>query len=232
MIGHIVVTIPAADEQDDIGECLTTIEAAIAELHAHTSLRGHVVVALDDCRDDTAAVVAGFPHVRMIECRARRVGAARRAAAAYALSEFGPADRLWLASTDADCRVPPSWLTQQAVTAAGGTDLVLGTLRLAPGLAAPVEQAWYARHDLADGHPHVHGANLAIAGAAYVRIGGWADLAVHEDTDLVERAIAAGLVITRSGANPVVTSARLTGRAPQGFASYLDGLHDEVAEAG
>jgi glycosyltransferase involved in cell wall biosynthesis len=232
VISRIVVTIPAADEQDEINECLTTVDAAIADLHAHTSVRGHVVVALDDCRDDTAAVVARFPHVRVVETSARRVGAARRAAADYALSEFGPAGRLWLASTDADCRVPSSWLTQQAATAADGSELVLGTLRLAPGLAAPVEQAWYARHDLTDGHPHVHGANLGIAAAAYVRIGGWADLAVHEDTDLVERAIAAGLAIARSGASPVVTSARLTGRAPQGFASYLDGLHEEAAEAG
>ncbi len=232
MIRDVVVTIPAADEQDEIGDCLTSVDLALAELHARTSLRGHVVVALDDCRDGTAAIVAGFPHVHAIECRARRVGAARRAASAYALRTFGPVDQLWLASTDADCRVPATWLTQHAAIAAGGSDLVLGTLRPAPGLSAQVEQAWYARHDLADGHPHVHGANIGISGAAYVRIGGWADLAVHEDADLVERAIAAGLVITRSGASPVVTSARLAGRAPQGFATYLHGLRDEVAEAG
>jgi hypothetical protein len=79
---------------------------------------------------------------------------------------------------------------------------------------------------LADGHPHVHGANLGISGAAYVRTGGWGDLVAHEDVDLVQRAVAAGVPVARSGGAPVLTSSRLDARAPDGFAAYLRALRD------
>lgn len=228
MIRDVVVTVPAADEQDEIAGCLEAIESSIARLHRHTTVRGHVVVALDGCRDDTAAIVAGFPDVQTVACVARRVGTARRHAAAAALARWGPSERVWLASTDADCRVPVDWLVEMVAAAKRGTGLVLGTVRPRPGLAANVEQAWYDAHVLRDGHAHVHAANLGVAGSAYLRLGGWRDLAVHEDVDLVERAVAAGIPIARSGKAPVWTSSRLVGRAPAGYASYLQALHGEL----
>lgn len=226
MITDIAVTVPAADEEDEIGDCLSAVGNAIAELHARTAVRGHVVVALDDCGDATASIVAGFPAVQTVVCAARRVGTARRHAAAAALARWGPPERLWFASTDADCRVPVDWLTEMAAAIAGGTDLVLGTVRPAQGLTASVERAWYAAHTLDDGHVHIHGANMGMSATAYVRLGGWRDLAVHEDVDFVQRAVAADVSITRSGAAPVSTSSRMVGRAPEGFATYLKALQD------
>ncbi|HEY8300568.1 MAG TPA: glycosyltransferase family 2 protein [Jatrophihabitans sp.] len=223
----MVVTVPAADEQDEIAACLRAIERAIAELHERTTLQARVVVALDDCRDGTAEVVADFPHVQAVTCAARRVGTARRVAAGAALARGGDAHELWLASTDADCRVPPDWLTEMAAAAARGADLVLGTVRPADGLTAGVEQAWYDAHHLGDGHTHIHGANLGIRAGTYVRLGGWRDLPAHEDVDLVERAVAAGVPIARSGAAPVSASIRLIGRAPDGFSAFLQSLQGD-----
>lgn len=228
MIRDVVVAVPAADEQDEIASCLSAIETAIEELHRCTDLRGHVVVALDDCGDDTASIVAGFPEVQTVACAARRVGTARRHAADAALGRWGPPEQVWLASTDADCRVPIDWLTEMAAAAYRGAELVLGTVRPAAGLAADVEQAWYDAHVLDDGHAHIHGANMGMSGSTYVRLGGWRDLVVHEDADLVERAVAAGISVARSGTAPVATSSRLVGRAPAGFAAYLQALQDEL----
>ena len=230
MISDVVVTVPAADEEDEIAPCLTSVTAAIAQLRADCGLAGHVVVTLDDCHDATPHAVAQFPQVRVVVSTARRVGTARRHAADAALTHFGPPGRVWLASTDADCRVPVDWLTSMIAEADRGAELVLGTIRPAPGLSAAAEQAWYAAHELVDGHPHVHGANLGISGAAYVRAGGWADLIAHEDADLVHRAIAAAAPVTRSGAAPVVTSTRLHGRTPHGFSAYLRALEDGLPD--
>lgn len=226
MISEIVVTVPAADEQDEIAGCLAALERAIRQLQDHTALRARVVVALDACRDRTADVVAGFPEVTSVVCAARRVGTARRAAASAALAECADPEQLWLASTDADCRVPPDWLIEMANVAARGADLVLGTVRPAAGLPPGIEQAWHAAHQLGDGHAHIHGANLGIRAGTYLRLGGWRHLATHEDVDLVERAVRAAVPIARSGAAPVSASPRLIGRAPGGFAAYLQSLRE------
>jgi hypothetical protein len=229
VIRSVAVTVPAADEEDEIAECLAAVQAAINRLHAETDVAGHVVVALDDCRDRTPQLVAQFPHVLTVAATARRVGTARRLAAAAALARFGPPEHVWLASTDADSRVPVDWLTSMVAEAHRGVELVLGTIRPGAGLPAVTEQAWRAAHHLADGHPHVHGANLGISGAAYVRIGGWRDLVAHEDVDLVQRAVAAGVPVARSDGAPVVTSTRLDGRAPDGFAAYVRALQDGLS---
>jgi glycosyltransferase involved in cell wall biosynthesis len=227
VISDVVVTIPAADEEDEIEGCLHSVERAIIELQRRTSVSGHIVVALDDCRDGTAEVVAGFGRVVSVTCTARRVGGARRRAAAEALRRWRP-EHTCLVSTDADCRVPADWLVEMANLFESGAEIVLGTVRPAPGLTADVERAWYSAHGLEDGHTHVHGANMGVSGRAYLRIGGWADLAAHEDVDLAQRAVAARLNVARSGAAPVVTSSRLIGRVPEGFASFLRALHADL----
>ena len=111
--------------------------------------------------------------------------------------------------------------------------MVLGTVRPREGLPAEVARAWHLAHYLGDGHPHVHGANLAIDAEAYRQLGGWHDLPVHEDVDLVDRAVAAGHRVVRTAAAPVATSSRLHGRTPSGFAAHLRALCDvQTASSG
>jgi len=101
----------------------------------------------------------------------------------------------------------------------------LGTVVPGPGLGPARRRAWAGRHQLRDGHPHVHGANLGVRGDAYLALGGWPALPTGEDTELARRASSAGhLRIARTAAIPVVTSTRRAGRAPQGFSGYLRDL--------
>ena len=226
MISRVAVVVPAADEEDHIGDCLAALATARRKLRHDRGIDSLVVVVLDDCRDGTAALVAQRPDVATVVSSARCVGVARRLGASYALGLARPAREVWLANTDADCRVPADWLTRMVDEARHGAQLVLGTVRPAPGLPHAVERAWTAAHQVRDGHPHVHGANLGVAGDTYLALGGWRGLAAHEDVDLVERAAASGHVrISRCGAIPVVASSRLRGRARHGFADYLNGLH-------
>jgi glycosyltransferase involved in cell wall biosynthesis len=225
VIAHITVVIPAADEQDEIGGCLESVQVARQQLHRmqRGAVTSAVVVVLDDCQDATASVVAGFSDVVPVPCVARSVGTARRLGTECALATYGARGH-WLANTDADCRVPPHWLNTLVDEAARGAQVVLGTVRPAAGLPPAVERAWYSAHQLRDDHPHVHGANLGIAAESYAAAGGWRDLSTHEDVDLVRRVWHAR--IHRTGATPVVTSVRPAGRAPLGFASYLRDLAD------
>lgn len=220
MSTRLAVVVPAANEQDTIGACLEAVLTAAAA----TGGRVEIVVVLDACTDATADIVASFP-VTAVPCGHGNVGAARRLGARHALPALG-ADGV-LASTDADSLVPADWLVELAAMTRTA-DLVLGTVVPGAGLPADVERDWYRRHELRDGHPHVHGANLAIRAGAYRRLGGWRPLASGEDTDLAARAAAAGLRIHRTGRVPVRTSPRLHGRTPHGFSSYLRGLGEPV----
>lgn len=228
MTGTVAVVVPARNEQDCVGACLDALAVAVAELRRATAVEAHTVVVLDDCRDATADVVASYPDVVTVRSTAGCVGSARRAGVAAALRRCAPIGSTWIASTDADCRVPGTWLVDMVAHAAAGADVVLGTVRPDDTATAALAAAWSDAHSLADGHPHVHGANLGISAAAYRTLGGWTALPAHEDRDLVERALARGLRIVRTDRSPVVTSARLQGRAPSGFAAYLQQLSDRL----
>jgi glycosyltransferase involved in cell wall biosynthesis len=226
LIGRVAVIVPAANEELLIGRCLSSIRAAREHLYrhdAHPQVR--IVVVLDDCHDATAKIVGQFRGVWSLTIAARSVGAARRAGTFAAMAGAGPAHRLWLANTDADCEVAPDWLTSMVAGARAGAHLVLGTVTPGPGLAPAVQAEWARRHRFGDGHPHVHGANFGIRADTYLSLGGWKPLVTGEDTDLAGRAALAPQVrVSRSASIPVVTSVRRNGRAPRGFSSYLRGL--------
>lgn len=215
MIGRVAVIVPACNEELLIGRCLTALRAAAANL----ALPVRIIVVLDQCTDETARIVETFADVVAVVTAARNVGAARHLGAAFAL-HADTAHGLWLASTDADSEVPADWLVRM-VQFGETADLVLGTVVPGHGLAPALERAWHAAHRAHDGHPHIHAANLGIHADAYVRLGGWRSLAAHEDVDLTDRALAAGLRVRRAATIPVRTSARAAGRAPDGFSAYV-----------
>lgn len=237
----IGVVIPARDEADRVDRCLSAITRSVRELRRRPGGSGievRVLVVADGCRDDTVHRVAGWPTVRAVTCDAGRVGAARSAGVEDLLAGFGaegtPAAGIWIANTDADSEVPPSWLSTHADVAGSGAALLLGTVRPDPAeLDRPVERHWYDHHRLGDGHPHIHGANLGVRADWYLRAGGFPPIARDEDVALATAVEAAGGRIERIGASPVLTSARLTGRAPGGMAEYLRrlrrGVRHEVA---
>jgi hypothetical protein len=134
---------------------------------------------------------------------------------------------VWLATTDADTRVPPHWLVQQISYAEAGWDAVLGTVTVSDWSAHPghVPDAFAARYAHEPGsHPHVHGANLAVRASAYLAAGGFQALGTGEDHALVAALDVAGLPILRSTDIAVDTSARRRTRAPHGFGHLLTTL--------
>ncbi len=214
--------IPARDEAAHLPACLESVELAARESGRPTT----VVVVLDSCRDDSAAVVARSKvQVTTVSIEAGSVGVARGVGAAHLLAHNGSRD-LWLATTDADSTVSRHWLSRQLRHASSGADVVAGTVVVASwtGWGAERRRSYedsYALQLEPDGHGHVHGANLGIRATTYQRIGGFPPVARDEDVSLVRAAREAGAVIAWATDLPVRTSARADGRAPSGFAETL-----------
>ncbi len=147
---------------------------------------------------------------------------ARAAGAAHALS----LGMRWLAFADADTIVSPDWLSTQLQL---GTDAVCGCVSIEDWQdnGESVRHHYLERYCEQDGHRHIHGANLGVAAAAYVRCGGFLPLQRCEDVALLRALQASGASIAWSAAPRVVTSARRHARVRDGFAGYLRALADE-----
>ena len=219
-IDHVIVVVPARNEQDLIARCLRSVLEAGA---AVTGTSTHIVVVLDDCHDLTASIAGAFP-VDVHTISARSVGAARAYGAALGLAR-SPASvpRTWIANTDADSQVPVNWLTSQLALAGAGADVVVGTVRPDPrDLSDDQLAVWSATRVPGRPNGHVHGANLGVRADSYVRAGGFPHQQEHEDVDLV-RLLAQDPrnVIVASDLGDVLTSGRTVGRTPSGYAGYL-----------
>lgn len=224
---HVVVVVPARDEEVLLPRCLASVQVALAGVRP-LGVTGSVVVVADSCTDRTAELAERAGAV-VVPSVCGRVGAARAAgvAAALALVDDDPR-RVWLAHTDADSSVPRRWLLEQLRHAAAGADAWVGTVRLADeGDGEPVAPehrdavarwvAAYAAKLLPDRtHGHVHGANLGVRADAYLAVGGFEPVALHEDRVLASRLRDAGHRVVASTVEPVTTSHRRDGRLPDG----------------
>ena len=222
MIGIVV---PVHDEEACLGACLEALCAAATcpRLHGETV---SIVIVLDACSDDSRRIVLAHAmhadprwHLDCIAVEARNVGFARAAGAEVLLRRGAR----WLAFTDADTRVSPTWLSTQLALDA---DAVCGTVAVddwSPhGLNADALRQHFAdTYTDADGHRHIHGANFGVRASAYLRAGGFAPLACSEDVALVAALQASGAHIAWSAAPRVATSARRQAKARGGFGDTL-----------
>lgn len=214
----IAVIIPAHDEAETLPRCLTAmgVAARAAEAAGH---RVEILVVLDRCSDDSAAIARGFA-VQTLEVDVRNVGQARRAGAALMLERGAQ----WLACTDADSCVPADWLLCQLAFAA---DAVCGTVHVEtwlPEQDGALQARYLDRYQMREGHRHIHGANLGVCARAYQRVGGFQPLALNEDVQLITDLQACGANIVWTARNSVSTSPRLNPRARGGFGDYLRSL--------
>lgn len=203
--------------------------------HARTALPGlscRCTVVLDGCRDDSARIVRAT-GARPLVVNHGVVGAARHTGARAVLAADAaagvPAADSWMACTDADTIVPRHWITGQLELSAT-YDAVIGTVQPL-GLTDPTLLAqWHLRHQLSEGHPHIHGANLGVRGSTYLEIGGYRPLSRGEDVDLVRRIRATTPRWVATDTVRVDTSARFKGRLKGGFSDYLVDLRTDITD--
>jgi glycosyltransferase involved in cell wall biosynthesis len=214
------VVVPAHNEEILLPGCL----AALRVTAAAVELPVHLLVVLDSCTDSTAEAAG---QVSVLAVSARNVGAARRAGIAHLLRAIG-AEGTWLACTDADSRVPPSWLSDQLSHACGGVDAVAGMVSVVDwtGHLASTAERFRHLHQRIVGHSHVHGANIGVSAQAYLAAGGFPSQAAHEDVALIAALTRGGHHVMHTADPPVITSARRHSRAPAGFARFLIQLAD------
>ncbi|MGI8523258.1 MAG: glycosyltransferase [Nocardioides sp.] len=228
-IEQVHVVIPARDEEALLPDALASVaRAADRLLAADSSVSVSTTVVADACGDATAATAAAYgAHVVVADLR--NVGAARRLGVEHATVGGGLDDRrVWLANTDADCVVPDHWLLAQLELAAAGFAMVVGTVVPAPADLTPaLGSRWHGRHDLVEGHPHMHGANLGLLLAAYRSVGGFPPLTVHEDVRLVAEVRARDWRWSATHTTCVTASGRRHGRTADGFAAYLLALEQD-----
>jgi glycosyltransferase involved in cell wall biosynthesis len=221
------VVVPVLDEIRLLGRCLDALDLALGEARRRDpGLKTRLVVVDDGSADGSDRLVAARAGVELVRSAARNVGIARARGVREIL---GPhPERIWIATTDGDSRVPRDWAVEHLRHAAAGAGAVLGSVRPDPEDLDPASIArWQVLNPAGDGHAFVHGANLGVRGSEYLRAGGFEPVGIDEDVALAERLRAAGAVIVAIDTVPVVTSARTQGRAPDGFARYMRALVKE-----
>lgn len=211
------IVIPAHNEEAHLEKCLRKAVQA----SRHPGLAGEaveIVVVLDSCTDSTSSIA--LPEgCSTLAIEARNVGLAR----ALGAQELIARGARWLAFTDADREVSPSWLVDQLSLEA---DAVCGTVGVDDwtphGVHASLLQ-WHFSQTYSDreNHRHVHGANLGVSAEAYLMAGGFQHLLCGEDHALVRVLEEVGARIAWSAKPRVVTSARKNARAAGGFADAL-----------
>lgn len=219
-VALIAVVVPVHNEEAYLAACLRSVAEAsrCRRLNGETVLR---VVVLDSCTDGSADIARGW-GAKPLQLQACNVGAARALGAQWALDRGAR----WLAFTDADSLVAPDWLSAQLAL---GSDGVCGTVAVSHwgDYGEPMRRHHDATYTDADGHQHIHGANLGVSAAAYRRAGGFQPLTSSEDVALVRALQASGATIAWSAAPRVTTSARRLYKAPLGFGATLQRIDAE-----
>jgi len=226
-----VVVVPALDEEETVGACLTALATQSGLDHDAYQ----VVLVLNACTDATGEVASAAVEdtglrLTILAGPGGGPGPARRLGMDHACSLL-PSDGL-VACTDADTVVASDWLIRQLEAVAAGADAVGGCIELDEGNLHPLALEHRAEraverlarvhaHSPDAEHHHFAGASMSLTAAAYRRLGGIEPLAALED-EALERALRAhGLRIDRPASVRVRTSARLHGRAPAGLAHDL-----------
>jgi hypothetical protein len=226
VVAAVGVVLPVHDEEDLLTDALQALESAVRAVPSSVPRR--VAVVLDHCRDASVPIArrwSGRFGAIVVQREWGSVGLARREGCAALLSLWPEKDaaQIWLATTDADSRVPRDWLTTQLQAHAAGADMWAGRVRVAEQSASV--RRWARRYS--DEQGPVHGASLGFSAALYLHLGGFRDMRSGEDRDLHHRAVAAGFRINHDRRAAVTTSSRRMGRAPNGFAQVLDDVDGE-----
>ncbi|KAB1640845.1 glycosyltransferase [Gulosibacter chungangensis] len=230
VLSAVAVVIPARDEAELIGEAVRAALTSMSRAEQTHGVRSILTVVFDSCVDDSERVAieaaAGDARAEFLSIAAGKVGRARAVGVRHALERLGePLPNVWLANTDADSAVPEEWVSTQLTFARNGVAAVLGTIE--PDRHSVMNahtREWATRYRPIDGHGHIHGANLGVRADAYVATGGFANVSSDEDVRLARSLADLGFKLVSTKQAPVATSFRTGGRAPHGFAEFLQGI--------
>ncbi len=198
-----------------------SIEACLRSVLACSGPDGFEVVVVDDgSTDDTRAIVQNLARTdARLSLVSQEQGGKGRALNAASHHARGA---VYLV-TDADCRVPASWVTGM-VSELERTDVVYGTCRL---WDSPADGGWWPRVleskwrvKWGAGAPEILspvGASMGCKRAVWQDIGGFTEIGSGADSDFAERAIRRGWRVSNSLAN----HARVLTRGPSTYWSFL-----------
>lgn len=220
----IAAIVPAHNEEKVIADCVRSLRVA-GGCPLLGGERVLILVVLDSCKDNTQNI-AHRAGASTIALDAQNVGAARAAGANWAIKRGAR----WLAFTDADTVVAPNWISCQLSLA---SDVVCGTVAVRDwGSYGERMRVHYDQTYVdADGHSHIHGANLGVSTRAYKAAGGFPSLQSSEDVALVDALKRTGASLAWSAAPRVFTSARRAFKAPLGFGATLLRIEQESQSA-
>ena len=239
----VVVAIPARDEEERIGACLSA-------LANQSVLPDHIVLQLNNCIDQTAAaarsvVLSRHTALHLRECvlppHLASAGHARGLAMTAGAS-IGGRNGVLL-TTDADGRVDHEWIACNLRALAAGADAVAGWAEIDPDEAVLIprslheddarECAYDALCDEIDWlidpnpddpwprHTQHSGASIAVTAAAFHRAGGIPAVASGEDRAFFTALRRVDARVRHSLDCHVLVSGRTLGRAAGGMADTI-----------
>jgi glycosyltransferase involved in cell wall biosynthesis len=176
----VSVVIPAYNEQEFIGDCLSTMRSLCGDARVPVE-----IIVVDNGSDDATATISRPMADTVLTIKRTTVGAARNAGAAIARAPV-------LAFIDADVRITRQWIeTFQSLSSRQASHCLLTGYQYAVRDDANwLEDSWFRR--LKD--KLLNGGNILISRPAFERIGGFDPrLKTGEDYELCRRAIAAGV---------------------------------------
>jgi glycosyltransferase involved in cell wall biosynthesis len=236
------VVMPVHNEEELLGPALAALELACSEV-TDRGIECSTAIVLDGCSDGSETIARRWSRSLdrrkvlqqslVLRCRPTGVGGARKLGAAALLRRWRARDprSIWLATTDADSRVPQEWLMTQLVAHEAGADVWTGRVTVEDW--SPYGEAtallW---NDAYDGEAvPVHGASLGFNAQTYLNVGGFAALQTGEDRALYQAILDAGGRTHHDLELRVITSGRRQARAPLGFAHALS-TFDEMFRDG
>jgi hypothetical protein len=236
------VVLPVHDEEELLGACLAAIAASCDPVE-RSGIPCRTVIVLDRCVDASGKIARDW--VRQLErcggshqAMVRRspgvgVGFARRTGFSALLRNLAGTDpgHIWLATTDADSRVPENWVAAQVAAHEGGADIWSGRVMVEDWShhEPDTEERWSRAYDREI--TPIHGASLGFNGQAYLNSGGFSVVRSGEDRALHGAIVAQGGRAFEDDQTRVITSGRKHARAPLGFSCALSSLDREPATA-
>jgi len=224
------VVVPVHDEEELLGGALDALATAFIDVR-DVHIPSHLVLVFDSCRDSSVEVARRWAKnlsrkndfgVSAITCDERNVGAVRRVGCATVLNHWRDQspEYVWIATTDADSRVPRNWLREQLRHHEKGHDVWAGRVAVeSAGDGGETLRRWQREYDR-EAHP-IHGASLGFNGAKYLAAGGFPPLETGEDRALLGALTESGAATYFDSSLRVLTSGRRRGHAPHGFAEAL-----------